>query len=87
MGTILFNQGKLNEALAAFRKSAAGNFNYANAYYGAGLVFMGLKQYKEAVQVLQYARDLYNIQGNLQWGKNSQELLEKAQNLSNGVKK
>ncbi len=30
MGTILFNQGKLNEALAAFRKSAAGNFNYAN---------------------------------------------------------
>ena len=78
----MFNQGQLNEALAAFRKSAAANSTYANAYYGAGLVFMQLKQYKEAVQVFQYAQDLYNIQGNLQWVKNSQELLQQLKNLN-----
>jgi hypothetical protein len=40
---------------------------------------MQLKQYKEALQVFKYAHDLYNIQGNLQWVKNSQELLQKAE--------
>ena len=43
---------------------------------------MQLKQYKEAVQVFQYAKDLYNIQGNLQWVKNSQQLLQQAENLN-----
>ncbi|BDI20139.1 hypothetical protein ANSO36C_59410 [Nostoc cf. commune SO-36] len=72
----------MQEALEAFRKSAEANSNYPNAYYGAGLVFMQLQQYGDAVQVLQFARDLYNAQRNPQWAKNAEQLLQQAQNLN-----
>ena len=78
----MFSKGKLQEALEAFRKSAQANSNYANAYYGAGLVFVQLKQYADAQQVLQYAKDLYNAQGNTQWAANADQLLQQARNLN-----
>ncbi|BAY31861.1 TPR repeat-containing protein [Nostoc carneum NIES-2107] len=81
LGSIWFQQSKWQEALEAFRKAATANSNYANAYYGAGLAFMQLRQYAQAAQVFQYARDLYNAQGNPQWGKNAQQLLQQAQNF------
>jgi hypothetical protein len=34
------------------------------------------------VKVFKYSKDLYNIQGNLQWVKNSQQLLQEAQKLN-----
>jgi tetratricopeptide (TPR) repeat protein len=55
----LFKQGKFNEALAAFRKLVDTNSNYADGYYGGGLVFIQLKQYKEAVKPIKYAGDMY----------------------------
>jgi tetratricopeptide (TPR) repeat protein len=78
----LFSQGKLKDALEAFRKSAEANTNNANAYYGAGLAFIQLRQYPEAAEVLQYARDLYNGQRNFQWANNAAQLLQQAQNLN-----
>jgi tetratricopeptide (TPR) repeat protein len=82
IGTILFQQGNLNAALDAFRKSARSNSNYANAYYGAGLVFMRQNRPGEAQQVLQYARDLFKVQGNRQWAQNAQQLLERSRNFN-----
>jgi len=80
LGSILFHQEKLEAALAAFRQAALANSNYANAYYGAGLVFLQQNRFSDAQQVLQYARDLYQLQGNEQWVANSEQLLERARN-------
>jgi tetratricopeptide (TPR) repeat protein len=81
LGVISFNQGKLPEALASFRKSAEANPNYPHAYYGAGLVFMQLKQHGEAAKVFNYAKNLYNSQGNPQWASKAEQLLQQAQKL------
>lgn len=78
IGSILFNEGNLDAALEAFRKSAVANSNYANAYYAAGLVFLRQNRYSDAQQVLQYARDLYKVQGNSQWARQADQLLERS---------
>jgi tetratricopeptide (TPR) repeat protein len=76
----LFKQGDFDAALEAFRKSAESNSNYANAYYGAGLVFLRQNRFSDAQQVLQYAKDLYRAQGNAQWAAKAEELLERSRN-------
>jgi tetratricopeptide (TPR) repeat protein len=74
----LFTQGDLDTALEAFRKAAEANSNYANAYYGAGLVFLRQNRFTDAQQVLQYAKDLYNAQGNPEWAAKAEELLKRS---------
>jgi tetratricopeptide (TPR) repeat protein len=67
----------LDAALEAFRQSAQSNSNYANAYYGAGLVFLRQNRLSDAQQVLQYAKDLYTAQANPQWAARAQQLLQR----------
>ena len=82
LGSILFRENQLAEALAAFRQAAEANSDYANAYYAAGLVFMRQQQYADAQQVLQYAKDLYATQGNAEWEAKATEQLQRLQQLS-----
>jgi tetratricopeptide (TPR) repeat protein len=81
LGLILFEQGQLEDSLSAFRKAAQTNYNYPNAYYGAGLVFVQLKQYEQAIKVIKYARDIYQKQGNMAWANNAEKLLTQIRNL------
>lgn len=82
LGSVLYGQGKAKDALEAFRKSAEANSNYPNAYFGAGLAFIQLQQYADAVQVLQFARDLYKAQNNPEWANKAEQLLQQAQRMN-----
>ena len=72
----------MNQALNAFRQATLANSNHAESYYGAGLVFIQLKQYEEARKVIEYARDLYQKTGNTQWSNNANQLLAEIQKLN-----
>ena len=78
----MYTQGKHQQALEAFRKAAEANPKYPSAYYGAGLAFIQMKQYPDAMRVLQYSRDLFLAQNNTLWASNAEQLMEKAQNFT-----
>jgi len=41
---------------------------------------MQLKQFFQAIEVFQYAKNLYAAQGNIEWEKNTNLLLKQAEN-------
>ncbi|MEO0407176.1 MAG: tetratricopeptide repeat protein, partial [Cyanobacteria bacterium P01_A01_bin.135] len=64
------------EALDAFRQATQANPTYASAYYSAGVIFVQQQQYTDARRVLDYARTLFEAQGNEQWASQTVKLLE-----------
>lgn len=76
LGATLLNEGELEDALESFRQAVEVAPRYANAYYGAGLAFIGLNRPSEALRVLQYARELYQAEGNTQWLDRTDRLLQ-----------
>ncbi|MEO0688275.1 MAG: tetratricopeptide repeat protein, partial [Cyanobacteria bacterium J06649_11] len=85
IGSILYNQGKHQQALEAFRKAAEANPDYPSAYYGAGLAFLQMREYPDAMRVLAYARDLFLAQNNSQWARNAEQLMQQAQNFTGSI--
>ena len=81
LGAIFLSENKLDAALEAFRRSAEANSNYANAYYGAGVVFLKQGMPADARQVLEYAQDLYESQGNTQWATKTTQMLEQTESV------
>ena len=72
---IALNQN-FNEALAAFRQATAINPYYPNAYYGAGLLLLRQGQEADGRELLEYARTLFERQGNTRWVEQINQLLE-----------
>jgi len=55
LGAVLSEQGKLQEAIGAYRKAIASNPRYARAYSRLGALLMELRQPQEAVEAYRNA--------------------------------